>query len=129
MKPFIVINSIRRKCIFCVFDISNQKDHIPALPFCVKFEFFETRAVNVLDYTSLSQIEKNNIFNIRTFIVAPCFCEKTNLMRKIILSSELDRPDKKYLQLHLLMNIWISILKKYVQLFNIKKVLLFLMMC
>ena len=52
MKLFIDINSFRINYNFYVFDTSNQKDHFATQPISVKFKFYDTGAINVMDYTA-----------------------------------------------------------------------------
>ena len=53
-KPFIYMNSLRRKKYFHVFDISHQKEGIEAKTISVEFKFNEAGAVNVLNCTTIA---------------------------------------------------------------------------
>ena len=44
-------------------DISIQTDHIAAQTINVEIKFFETRAVNVLDYTAFALVITNTLVN------------------------------------------------------------------
>ena len=64
LKLFLNINSLRRNYNFYVFDISNQNNHIAAQPISVEFRFYETGALNVLDYTGFASVLTNRLVSI-----------------------------------------------------------------